>query len=179
MRTEANKMHKSIPLRKQETHSASLMTDLGLCGQNGLGPPLGHDGQVLFPEPSPPFRQEPLGFDFGGLFPRQKVVFQWIGYRESGKGLEFLPDTASGFERQDVQQSRGFGNDLGPASEPMGKDCVGEGGRIRCRFLAFFKKNVPLPFMLGFLPWDSWQEAQHSLASKTKTLKINRNYEFP
>ena len=31
MRTEANKMHKSIPLRKQETHSASLMTDLGLC----------------------------------------------------------------------------------------------------------------------------------------------------
>ena len=30
MRTEANKMHKSIPLRKQETHSASLMTDLGL-----------------------------------------------------------------------------------------------------------------------------------------------------
>ena len=29
MRTEANKMHKSIPLRKQETHSASLMTDLG------------------------------------------------------------------------------------------------------------------------------------------------------
>ena len=91
--------------------------------QNGLGPPLGHDGQVLFPEPSPPFRQEPLGFDFGGLFPMQKGVFQWIGYRESGKGLEFLPDTASGFERQDVQQSRGFGNDLGPASEPMGKDC--------------------------------------------------------
>ena len=32
MRTEANKMHKSIPLRKQETHSASLMTDLGLSG---------------------------------------------------------------------------------------------------------------------------------------------------
>ena len=30
MRTEADKMHKSIPLRKQETHSASLMTDLGL-----------------------------------------------------------------------------------------------------------------------------------------------------
>ena len=35
MRTEANKMHKSIPLRKQETHSASLMTDLGLSGQRG------------------------------------------------------------------------------------------------------------------------------------------------
>ena len=36
MRTEANKMHKSIPLRKQETHSASLMTDLGLLCMRGM-----------------------------------------------------------------------------------------------------------------------------------------------
>ena len=36
MRTEANKMHKSIPLRKQETHSASLMTDLGSTEPSSL-----------------------------------------------------------------------------------------------------------------------------------------------
>ena len=52
MRTEANKMHKSIPLRKQETHSASLMTDLGL-------------NSFLFPDT--PFRMSRPGYDWKKL----------------------------------------------------------------------------------------------------------------
>ncbi len=68
MRTEANKMHKSIPLRKQETHSASLMTDLGLSLFKEMKPsgiPVGEIARYtqLSPDETASFRWRAVFFE--------------------------------------------------------------------------------------------------------------------
>ena len=52
-------------------------------------------GQLLFPQPSAPFREKPADFHAGSLFPREKGVVRGASNGAAGKELDTPPCVTS------------------------------------------------------------------------------------
>ncbi len=92
---------RKIPYRHPEFRETPYRR-LHLCGQDGVGLPVGEYRQLLFSEPAAPFRKEFVNLDDRGIFSGETGVVRGVGNREVGNEVDKTPHPALGFEYGEV-----------------------------------------------------------------------------